>query len=234
MSREGTVELWCKPETLPNGAVLLGKWGVLNVQLMGGARSIRFSLMPKDGAVTCESPGSIISAGKWWHIKASWGRSGAVLFLNGRVVTRAAFPVEFEWRDLDRHFLLGSYTWPGGYDVWYFDGLIDDFSFKPTQEPLPAESAFATRPRANILKPLLRETPKPNYGVPVPEKVSGHVTQAAPGNADGVAGVSVTDGSSTVKTDAEGRYVLTPFPTRFSSISPSPQVTTWLAPGIDQ
>jgi len=55
---------------------------------------------------------------------------------------------------------------------------------------------------AESLEPLLRVTPKPNYGVPVPAKVSGRVASRAMGKTVGVEGVSVTDGYSVVKTDA--------------------------------
>ena len=208
MSKEGTLELWCKPRTLSNGAVLVGKWGVLNIQIMGNKRSIRFSVMPQGGGIVCESPPRIISAGRWQRIKASWGRAGIVLFLDRKVVARAAFPAEFQWRDLDRHFLLGNYTWPGGYDVWCFDGLIDGFSFKPTQEPPPAGSPSVAPEQSVVLKPRLKETPKPSYGVPVPPEVSGRVTL----DAKGLAGVSVTDGYSVVKTDAQGAYTLASSP----------------------
>ena len=60
----------------------------------------------------------------------------------------------------------------------------------------------------------LKETPKPNYGVPVPEKVAGRVVLDADGDGTGdpgeagVAGVSVSDGYSVVKTDAQGAYAL--------------------------
>ncbi len=59
---------------------------------------------------------------------------------------------------------------------------------------------------------LLRETPKPNYGVAVPAAISGRVTRDLLGNTTGVEGVSVTDGYSVAKTDAKGDYTLTPKP----------------------
>ena len=61
-----------------------------------------------------------------------------------------------------------------------------------------------------VLELLLKDTPKPNYGVPVPERVNGHVMLRSDGSASGVKGVSVTDGYSVVKTDAMGVYTLTP------------------------
>ena len=64
----------------------------------------------------------------------------------------------------------------------------------------PAESPGA------ILKPLLRETPKPRYAVDVPAQVRGNVRIGR----EAAAGVSVTDRYSVVKTDAEGSCRLTP------------------------
>jgi hypothetical protein len=49
---------------------------------------------------------------------------------------------------------------------------------------------------------LLRVTPKPNYGLPVPKQITGRVTLGSKGKSAGVEGVSVTDGYSVVKTDA--------------------------------
>lgn len=62
------------------------------------------------------------------------------------------------------------------------------------------------------LQPLLRDTPKPNYGVPVPKQITGRVTLRPKGKSAGAEGVSVTDGYSVVKTDTEGHYTLTPNP----------------------
>jgi len=71
-------------------------------------------------------------------------------------------------------------------------------------------SGAATRPETPEL--LLRETPRPNYGAPVPAQVSGHVVLHAKGATSAAEGVSVTDGYSVVKTDAQGAYTLTPDP----------------------
>ncbi len=65
---------------------------------------------------------------------------------------------------------------------------------------------------AESLKPLLPVTPRPNYGAAVPANVSGRVASRAMGRSVGVEGVSVTDGYSVVKTDAQGRYTLKPNP----------------------
>ena len=61
-----------------------------------------------------------------------------------------------------------------------------------------------------ILPLVLPDTPKPNYGVPVPEQVTGLVVDVNIGFNEGVPGVSVTDGYSVVKTDWTGAYKLTP------------------------
>ena len=62
------------------------------------------------------------------------------------------------------------------------------------------------------LQLLLRDTPKPNYGVPVPEQITGRITLGSKEKSAGVEGVSVTDGYSVVKTDTDGHYTLTPNP----------------------
>ncbi|MCF6284043.1 MAG: hypothetical protein L3K26_02485, partial [Candidatus Hydrogenedentes bacterium] len=60
---------------------------------------------------------------------------------------------------------------------------------------------------------ILRDTPKPNYGVPHPQMISGRITRMEEGNkAQGVEDISVTDGYSVVKTDAAGAYSLVPDP----------------------
>lgn len=60
---------------------------------------------------------------------------------------------------------------------------------------------------------VLPETPKPNYGAPVPSAITGRVTAVTDeGTNTGVAKVSVTDGYSVVKTDEAGAYTLTPNP----------------------
>ena len=73
-----------------------------------------------------------------------------------------------------------------------------------------ARAALSEQPSAaaadTILKPLLAETPKPNYGVPVPAQIRGSVRVEGAA----AAGVSVTDGYSVVKTNADGAYTLTP------------------------
>jgi len=61
-----------------------------------------------------------------------------------------------------------------------------------------------------VLELLLKETPQPNYGAPVPQEITGRVLQRSEGISSGVSGVSVTDGYSVVKTDALGAYALKP------------------------
>jgi len=58
----------------------------------------------------------------------------------------------------------------------------------------------------------VKETPKPSYGAPVPAQISGHVVLHEQGRSPGAEGVSVTDGYSVVKTDAQGDYTLAPDP----------------------
>ena len=77
-----------------------------------------------------------------------------------------------------------------------------------SSRPQAVENPVRVEPE--ILKLLLKETPKPNYGVPVPEQIAGHVVSRTDGSTSGIAGVSVTDGYSVVKTDASGNYSLKP------------------------
>ena len=65
-------------------------------------------------------------------------------------------------------------------------------------------------PESEVLDLLLKETPKPNYDTAVPAEVSGRVLLHAPAGVSGAEGLSVTDGYSVVKTDAEGVYRLKP------------------------
>ena len=75
------------------------------------------------------------------------------------------------------------------------------------------EKTSAERPPVpEVLKLLLRETPKPRYGVPVPKRISGRVERKSDGGVTGAAGVSVTDGYSVVKTDRQGRFSIVPDP----------------------
>lgn len=69
-----------------------------------------------------------------------------------------------------------------------------------------------SRTRPSILKLKLTETPRPNYGSPVPSQVSGRVLLKSNGSFTGVGCVSVTDGYSVVKTDARGDFSLRPDP----------------------
>jgi hypothetical protein len=76
---------------------------------------------------------------------------------------------------------------------------------------LPTGIARAQQdPAAEVLEFLLPETPKPNYGEPVPASIRGRVELDAAGGSRGIAGVSVTDGYSVVKTDADGAYQIAP------------------------
>ena len=68
-------------------------------------------------------------------------------------------------------------------------------------------SAYAQAPKL-----LLRPTPQPKYGRPVPKRVSGRVVVERRKTTVGAQGVAVTDGFSVVKTDAQGGYVLLPDP----------------------
>ena len=63
-----------------------------------------------------------------------------------------------------------------------------------------------------ILKPVLKNTPKPNYGVPVPKRISGRVLLKSRSSTTGAVAVSVTDGYSVVKTDEQGRFSIAPNP----------------------
>ncbi len=85
-------------------------------------------------------------------------------------------------------------------------GLLIALSMNATR----AETPDGVRAEPEVLELLLKETPKPNYGVPVPKRINGHVMLCSDGSASGVKGVSITDGYSVVKTDELGVYTLTP------------------------
>lgn len=242
--RQGTIELWCKPRVL--GGIFVGKYGAINIEFVRGQGRISFGLKLKDkGWIHCKSPERSVRANEEVRIKATWGKQGMFLFLDGNLAAHAELPESFDWFIGDREFLLGSYDWPGGYDVWFFDGLIDDFSYRPVQEPFDGETpTLPVKPA--VFDPLLKETPKPNYGTAVPEAVTGRVVLDA--NADGVAGpdesgvagVSVSDGYSVTKTDARGAYTLHPSPQAvFVFVTRPPEhdvVGTWYAavsPSVD-
>ena len=61
-----------------------------------------------------------------------------------------------------------------------------------------------------VLVPVLKETPAPDYDVPIPPLVSGQVLLRSRDETSGAEGVSVTDGYSVVKTNAQGNYTLKP------------------------
>jgi hypothetical protein len=66
--------------------------------------------------------------------------------------------------------------------------------------------------RTDILEPLVKKTPRPDYDAPVPAVISGRVLLHDKGTTSGAKNVSVTDGFSVVKTDAQGAYTLKPSP----------------------
>jgi hypothetical protein len=63
-----------------------------------------------------------------------------------------------------------------------------------------------------VLEPLGKKTPQPDYESPVPSLISGRVLLHDGAKTLGVKDVSVTDGYSVVKTDAAGVYTLKPNP----------------------
>jgi hypothetical protein len=75
-----------------------------------------------------------------------------------------------------------------------------------------AVGAVKAQDAAPVLELLHQDTPQPNYGAPLPKQISGQVEVRSNGSASGVAGVSVTDGYSVVKTNSRGDYVLQPNP----------------------
>ncbi|QDT96198.1 metallophosphoesterase N-terminal domain-containing protein [Gimesia aquarii] len=76
--------------------------------------------------------------------------------------------------------------------------------------PDKTKAETAKEPQSKILKLLLKKTPKPNYGAPVPKLITGRVRLQSDQTAMGVKGVSISDGYSVVKTDVNGAYELTP------------------------
>ena len=220
LDEQGTLDFWCKPEK--TDGIVVGKYGAVNVSFKPGG-VVYFGLkLKKHEWVACESPKDAAKPGKWLHIRASWGQAGTVLSLNDKAVAGAELPEKWEWFIADRPLILGSYDWPDGYDAWFYRGLIDDFSYLPEQKDAALKTATGKTHELRLI-----ETPKPNYDKKVPDIVSGRVLfqggVSAEGDVTGVAGVSVTDGFSVVKTDAGGRYSLktSPRPSLFISRGPA-------------
>jgi len=85
---------------------------------------------------------------------------------------------------------------------------VDHAHRKTSYDSPPSRSGA----RPEVFELLLKETPKPDYGAPVPAQISGHVVLHEQTATSGAEGVSVTDGYSVVKTDAQGAYTLAPDP----------------------
>ncbi len=225
LGKEGTLDFWCKPEK--TSGIVVGKYGALNISFKPGG-VVYFGLkLKKHKWVECTSPTDSVKARKWLHIRASWGRAGLVLSLDDKAVAAADLPKRWDWFIEDRPLLLGTYDWPAGYDTWYYDGVLDDFSYKPEQKDVKFKSAVQ-----KVHELRLKKTPKPDYDQRVPASVSGRIVlQDGTG---GVSGISVTDGYSVTKTDAEGRYSLKPSPSSvFIYITRPPRhdvVGSWYKP----
>lgn len=91
-------------------------------------------------------------------------------------------------------------------------GLLCSLLLGSSFEGVSADEADRPTSETDVLELVLYESPKPNYGAVVPDKISGRVVTRDQGTTSGVAGVSVTDGYSVVKTDAQGSYSLNPHP----------------------
>ena len=126
------------------------------------------------------------------------------LCVDGGAVVRRDLPPQIEWFATDRPLLLGTYAWPGGYDAWYYTGLMDGFRFIARQE----------RPQGSEA----RTPPQPAYDTPPPATMTGIAFHDRNGNGkrdegeEGIASVAVTDGFSVARTDAQGRCTLAPSP----------------------
>lgn len=77
---------------------------------------------------------------------------------------------------------------------------------------LAAERAVSSDNPSQPLELMLKQSPKPHYGAPVPALITGRVVERSDKSVSGVSGVSVSDGYSVVKTDAQGAYSLRPDP----------------------
>lgn len=94
--------------------------------------------------------------------------------------------------------------------VLLLGSVVSGFLIALSMNATRAETPDGAGAGPEVLELLLKETPKPDYGVPVPKRINGHVMLRSDGSTSGVKGVSVTDGYSVVKTDALGAYTLTP------------------------
>lgn len=204
-SSEGTLDFWMKPASA--GGIIAGKAGAVKIEIDAASKTVKFGLRLKDGWRRCEGK-TVISPGVWYRVTASWGGKGMFLFLDGKEEDRKELPAKIEWNETDKHFLLGSYDYPAQYDDWFYDGIIDDFYFKPAQELIEESGAVkgAVVPSSDIFA----------VSVKVPERkiVSGVVYNdinrngRMDGGEKGIAGVPVTDGYTVVVTDREGKYSL--------------------------
>ncbi|MEO1994171.1 MAG: metallophosphoesterase N-terminal domain-containing protein [Planctomycetaceae bacterium] len=75
-----------------------------------------------------------------------------------------------------------------------------------------AQNGTARNQDSAVLELRLPPTPQPNYGAAVPQQIAGHVRVVNNGLTRPARDVSVTDGYSVVKTDAQGGYAITPSP----------------------
>ena len=75
-----------------------------------------------------------------------------------------------------------------------------------------AADAAVSRADSVPLELLLKKTPQPVYGVLPPNRIKGRVVLLSHGKTEPAEGVSVTDGYSVVRTDAQGNYELKPNP----------------------
>lgn len=90
--------------------------------------------------------------------------------------------------------------------------MVYSHTLSATSESLAENGPTRTEARAEDFELRMKETPKPDYGAPVPAQISGRVVLHQQGRSSGAEGVSVTDGYSVVKTNAQGLYTLTPDP----------------------
>ena len=109
----------------------------------------------------------------------------------------------------------------------------------PAGEPDQRERAAADDrsigplPGPGVLELRLKETPQPNYAVPVPAEISGRVLLRQPGTSAGAEGVSVTDGYSVARTNVQGEYTLIPYAQAVFIFVTRPANLTWRATGTN-
>ena len=109
-----------------------------------------------------------------------------------------------------RNVTLGDFREVNMQSIMVLWCLLSGMFSGPVLDAADTTQANPPDSRTQVLSPLLRETPQPNYDAAVPAQISGRVLLRTGEAGSGAKGVSVTDGYTVVKTDAQGAFTLKP------------------------